>query len=132
VHRFGRHEQDVTGVQRRRLLTFQVVLQRAFEDVDDLFARMLVPDEGRFRADVDAVLDDLSSWGTQIVPLEIGARDSRQLPHRAAHVNLLRVAAVVPGPHDGTPVASSSCLLRLRASRRRTITQWSEAHAKLL
>ena len=45
-------------------------------DVDDLFARMLVLDGWRFRADVDAVLDELAAGDAEIVPLEIGARDS--------------------------------------------------------
>jgi hypothetical protein len=48
VDRFGRHEQELACVEGRRLLAFQVVLQGAFENVDDLFARMLVLDEGRF------------------------------------------------------------------------------------
>jgi hypothetical protein len=43
---------------------------------------MLVPDGRRFRAYVDAVLDDLASWDAEIVPLEIGALDSRQLLQR--------------------------------------------------
>src|SRR5215212_5484285 len=34
VDRFGRDEQDVAGVERRRRLAFDLVLQRPFEDVD--------------------------------------------------------------------------------------------------
>jgi hypothetical protein len=40
---------------------------------------MLVPDQGRFVADLDAVLDDLPSRSTQIVPLQIDPRDPRYL-----------------------------------------------------
>ena len=43
---------------------------------------------GAFRADVDAVLDDLVSGNAEIVPLEIGALDSRRLLLRAAHATL--------------------------------------------
>jgi hypothetical protein len=40
-----------------------LVLERPFEDVDDLFPRMLVLDGRRLWADVDAVLDDLAPGG---------------------------------------------------------------------
>jgi hypothetical protein len=89
VDRFGRDEQDVAGFERRGRPALDPVLQRPFEDVDDLFARMLVPDEWRLRANVDAVLDDLASGDAQIVPLEVGAPDPRRLLHGAAHVSSL-------------------------------------------
>jgi hypothetical protein len=44
-----------------------------------------VLDGRRFRADVDAVLDDLAAGDAEIVPLEIGARDSGLL-RGAAHL----------------------------------------------
>src|SRR5919202_4477732 len=88
VDRFGRDEQDVAGVERRRWLALDLILQRPFQDIDDLFARMLVLDERRFRADVDAVLDDLASRDAEIVLLEIRAPDSRRLLLRAGHVTL--------------------------------------------
>src|SRR5262249_53191209 len=69
----GRNEQDVPCAERRRLPAVDLVLQGPFEDVDDLFARMRVPDERRLRGEVDAVLDDLSSRDAQRVSLEIGA-----------------------------------------------------------
>ena len=49
---------------------------------------MLVLDERRFRADVDAVLDDLAPGDAEIVLLEIGTLDSRRLLLCAAHVTL--------------------------------------------
>src|SRR5262245_3133316 len=61
VDRLGRDEQDLTGAVRPWLLTVDLVLERPFENVDDLLARMLVSHERRFRADVDTVLNDLSS-----------------------------------------------------------------------
>jgi len=47
---------------------------------------MLVPDERRFRANVDAVLDDFAPGHAEVVPLEIGAPDPWRLLHGAAHV----------------------------------------------
>jgi DNA-binding CsgD family transcriptional regulator len=48
VDRLGRDEQDVARVERRRRHAFDVVLERPFQDVDDLFARMRVLDERHF------------------------------------------------------------------------------------
>jgi hypothetical protein len=53
-------------------------LQRAFEDIDDLFARMLVPDERNVRAYFDSVLNDLASRDAEIVLLEIRPIDPRE------------------------------------------------------
>jgi hypothetical protein len=77
----GRDEQDVARVERRWRLAFDLVLQRPFENVDDLFARMLVLDERRLRADVHAVLNDLAAGNAEILPLEIGTPESRRLLH---------------------------------------------------
>ena len=84
VDRSGRDEQDVAGLERHRRLALDLILQRAFEDIDDLFARMRVPGERHSRREVDAHLDDLASGDAEIVPLEIGALDSRLL--RPRHV----------------------------------------------
>ena len=46
VDRFGRDHQALAGADRRRWLAVDVVLQRSFQDVDDLFTRMLVPKGG--------------------------------------------------------------------------------------
>jgi hypothetical protein len=88
VDRFGRDEKDLARVDRRRGLVLDLVLQRPFEDIDDLLARMLVLDGRRFRANVHAVLDDLASGYAEILLLEIGALDSRRLLLGAAHVTL--------------------------------------------
>src|SRR5918993_3338426 len=88
VDRFSGGEQDVAGVERRRWLALDLILQRPFEDIDDLFARMLVLEGRRLRADVHAVLDDLASGNAEIVLLEIGALDPRRLLLGAAHVTL--------------------------------------------
>jgi hypothetical protein len=73
----GRDE-DLSCLDCRRLLAVDLILERPFEDVDDLFARMLVPDGRRVGGDVDAVLDDLASRSAEIV-LEIGASEARDL-----------------------------------------------------
>src|SRR5712691_10831137 len=84
VDRSGRDEQDVAGLERHRRLALDLILQRAFEDIDDLFARMPVLVERHARVELYARLDDLASGEAEIVPLEIGALDSRLL--RPRHV----------------------------------------------
>ena len=88
VDRFSRDEKDLARVDRRGWLVLDLILQRPFEDIDDLFARMLVFEGWRFRANVHAVVDDFASGNAEIVLLEIGALDSRRLLLRAAHVTL--------------------------------------------
>jgi hypothetical protein len=63
VDRIRRHGEYVALVERRRRHAVDLVLQGAFDDVDDLLAGMGVPDEGRFGRDVDPALDDLASGG---------------------------------------------------------------------
>jgi hypothetical protein len=57
-------------------------------NIDDFLAGMLVLDGRRLGTDLDAVLDDLASGNAEIMPLEIGAPESRRLLHGAAHVDL--------------------------------------------
>jgi hypothetical protein len=73
VDRPGRDGQGVTGMERLRRLAFDLILQRPFEDEDDLFARVGVLDQWRFRANVDARLDDLAPGDAEIVPLQVSA-----------------------------------------------------------
>src|SRR5262245_28981021 len=80
----GRDEQDLAGLKCHRRLAVDLILQQAFDDVGDLFARMTVRGERRSRGKVDAHLDELASGGAEIVSLEIGAPDSRLL--RLRHV----------------------------------------------
>src|ERR687898_2951691 len=94
VDRFGRDEQDVASVERRRWLTLGLVLQRSFEDIDDLFAWMEVLEGRRLRANVHAVLDDLASGNAEIVLLEIGTPDSRHLLLGAANFTLRGLVVV--------------------------------------
>jgi hypothetical protein len=42
VDHSGRDEKDLASLVRRRRLALDLILQRAFEDIDDLFARMRV------------------------------------------------------------------------------------------
>jgi hypothetical protein len=95
VDRFGRDEQDVAGFERRRRPALHPVLQRPFEDVENHFAPMLVPDEWRLRANVDAALDDLASGDAQIVPLEV-----RLIPGACCTVLLTFLGLVAGGHHD--------------------------------
>src|SRR5215208_6820369 len=88
VDRFSRDEKDLARVERRRWLALELILQRPFEDIDDLFARMGVLEGWRFRANVHAVLEDFASGNAEIVLLEIGALDSRGLLLGAAHLSL--------------------------------------------
>ena len=53
VDRSGRDEQDVAGLEGHRRLALQRVFPRAFEDIDDLFARMRVPRGRRSRLELD-------------------------------------------------------------------------------
>jgi hypothetical protein len=84
VDRSGRNEQDLAGLEGHRRLALHRVFPRTFEDIDDLFARMRVLGKRHSRREFDTHLDDLASRDAEIVPLEIGALDSRLL--RPRHV----------------------------------------------
>jgi hypothetical protein len=86
VDGFGRDHQALAGADPCRWLAVDVVLQRSFQDVDDLFTRVLVPKERRGRADVDAVLDDLASRNAEVALLDIGAPESLRPWNGAAHL----------------------------------------------
>jgi len=73
VDRSGRDGQGVPGVTRPRRLSLNLILQRPFDDVDDLFARMGVLDRWCFEADLDPLLDDLAPGDAEIVLLQLGA-----------------------------------------------------------
>src|SRR5215472_3677695 len=68
----GRDEVDVSRLECHRLLPVDLVLERALEHVDDLFARMRVPGRRLARQDVDDHLDGFAPGDAQVVPLEIG------------------------------------------------------------
>ena len=61
-----------------------VLQRRPFENIDDFFTRMRVPDGRHPRVEFDDRLDDLASGDAEIVPLEIDAYDSCLL--RPRHV----------------------------------------------
>jgi hypothetical protein len=89
VDRFGRDEKDLARLDRHRRLALDLILQQAFEDIDDLFARMQVLEGWRLWANVHTVLDDFATGNTEIVLLEIGALDPRRLLLLcAAHLTL--------------------------------------------
>src|SRR5262245_19666662 len=73
VDRSIRNEQDVAGLERHRRLALDFIYERAFEDIDDLFARVLMPGRHLSWSDVDAYLDGLAPGDAKIVPLEVGA-----------------------------------------------------------
>ena len=81
---FGRNEQDLAGLECDRRSSFDLILECALDDIDDLFARVPVPAERCARGEIDTHLDDFPTGRTQIVPLEIGSLDSRRL--RLHHV----------------------------------------------
>lgn len=112
VDHSGRDGQDVTGVERLRRLAFDLILQRPFEEVDDLPARMRVLDLWRLGADVDARLDDRAPGNAETVLLEIGAPGSWCLPPRH-DLLLLSNSCVCLIDHDSV----LSCAPRPHASR---------------
>lgn len=63
-----------------------------------MFTRMGVLDQRRFRADVDPRLHHLAPGHAEILPLQIGAPQSRRLLDRTA-----RVAVVVGHARRGSP-----------------------------
>src|SRR5215212_1149700 len=67
VDRSGRDEQDVAGLERHRRPALDLILQRAFEDIDNMFARMAMPAERRPGVELDARLYDLAAGDAQIV-----------------------------------------------------------------
>src|SRR5882672_3537480 len=79
MDRSGWNEEDVAGLERDRRLPLDLILERALEDINDLFARMGVLAERYSRSKVDAHLDGLASGDAEIVPLQGGALDSRLL-----------------------------------------------------
>src|SRR5262249_34434289 len=106
VDSLGRDEEDLAGIDGRRRPPLHLVLQRPFEDIDDLFARMHVPDRRHVRADHHAVLDDLASRHAEIVLLEIGPLESRGL--RSHHVPPQLSVLSSSTLYEGSPVAGSS------------------------
>jgi hypothetical protein len=74
-----RDEQHFAGLDRHRRLAIELILKHAFDDIDELFARMAVLGGGRPRRKIDAHLDDLASRDAQIVLHEVGALEPREL-----------------------------------------------------
>jgi hypothetical protein len=72
IDRSGRDGQGVTGMVRPHRLALDLVLQRCFEDVDDLFARMDVPNRRRL-GPISTRSWTTSRPGAEIVLLQIGA-----------------------------------------------------------
>src|SRR5215510_13831106 len=76
--RSGRDEQHIAGLDRHRLAA-NLVLERAFDNVDNLFARMRMHRGDISGIEIDAHLDDLASGCAEIVALQVGAFGSRLL-----------------------------------------------------
>src|SRR5687768_6095216 len=99
---------------RPRRLAFDLILQRPFQNVDDLFARMGVLDQRRFRADVDARLDHLASGDVEVVLLEIGAPESWRLLDRHDHSSF---TDAVSGTRLAAPRRTAAAPPRRRSGR---------------
>jgi hypothetical protein len=88
VRRLGRDEQDVACVEWCGRTAVDPVLERPLGDVDDLLARMLVPDGRCVRADVGAALNDLASGNAEIdvatAPLPAAAGSVKTLLRRGS------------------------------------------------
>jgi len=65
-----------------RRSALDLILDGAFEDIEDLFARMRVLWERHSRRKLEAYLNDLASGDAQIVPLEFETGESRLLRPR--------------------------------------------------
>src|SRR5579862_1459806 len=89
VDRVGWDHQALASGDPCRWQAVDLVLKRPFQDVDDLFTRMLVPKKWGVGADFDPVLDDLPSGNAEVVLLDVGASESGRLWSGGAHVNLL-------------------------------------------
>jgi hypothetical protein len=72
-----------------------------------------VLDERRFRADVDAPLDDLAPGHAEVVSPEVGAADARDLLLAAAHVS-----------------SSVSLLADIRVTRRAPLASLGQSHER--
>src|SRR5260370_4200404 len=79
VDRSGGNEENIAGLERHRRLVLDLILERACEDIDDLFARMRMLAERHAGRKIDAHLDGLASGGAEIVPLQVGTLDARLL-----------------------------------------------------
>src|SRR5262245_23038450 len=89
MDRPGGHRQRFAGAVGLTADAVDVVLERSLEDVDDLLARMPVPDDRSLRAELDAVLDDHAARDAELVMLKIGAEEARGLLDGGAHFVLL-------------------------------------------
>jgi hypothetical protein len=69
-----RYEKDVAGLERNQSLTLDIVLDRALEDIDDLFTRVAMSREGGSRRKSHACLQALPSLDAQIMALKVDAR----------------------------------------------------------
>src|ERR1700754_147900 len=77
MDRTGRNEVDLAGLEYDWRLAIDLVFHQAFEDIDDLFARMRVPGGRHAGVYVNAHLDGLASGGSEVLLLKIGAADRR-------------------------------------------------------
>jgi hypothetical protein len=71
------NKEDIACPERYRRLSLDLILKRAFQDVDDLFARMRMSAESRSRLEVDAHLDGFASSRSKVVPLQVGSLGTR-------------------------------------------------------
>src|SRR5262249_2527625 len=73
------HRQRLAAVDDPARLAVDLVLERSVDHVDHFLARVPVLDRGRVRSDVDAVLDHLASRDAEVVLLEVGPGQTRNL-----------------------------------------------------
>ena len=76
VDRSSRDEQNLARLERHRRLAVDLILQQAFDDLDDLFARMAVRGKCNPWGEINAHLNDLAPRGAEIVLLEISTLNS--------------------------------------------------------
>jgi hypothetical protein len=98
VDRFSRDEKDLARVDRRGWLVLDLILQRPFEDVDDLFARMLVLESWRSSGLMSTRLWTTSRSGTL---RSCRWRSVRSLPDACCSVLLMSPSVVSSLPDTG-------------------------------
>ena len=118
VDRSSRDEQDLAGLERHRRLALELILQRSFDDVDDLFARMALSERRleELRLLLPAVIHAHAREGTHCLRMMCGGprvQSNNLIKH--ARVGCQRLCSALSQPRTPSTVKSPS----ERAAQRR-------------
>src|SRR5262245_36134173 len=92
----GNHQRLARAHDHRVSSFLDHVFKSSLKDVDDLLARMLVPDRGNVRTDFDSVLNHHAARSAEVLLLKVGAVDSRYLLCGIRHVKTSPVGNPCP------------------------------------